>query len=227
MAMTRRMIIPLLFGLVGTAILISLGVWQLQRLSWKAEVLAEIELRMASDPVPWRAAVDPKVIQFQPVTAQGRFTGEELHVLTSQPRVGPGYRVVAAFETSDGARILVDRGFIVSSEKDIARGGEQVSITGTLRFPEETDGFTPDPDHTKNIWFARDTAMMSEALNTDYVFVVLTNSSETNPPVTPLPVTQTGIPNNHLQYVFTWFSLALVWAGMTVFLLWRIRARTL
>jgi surfeit locus 1 family protein len=41
-----------------------------------------------------------------------------------------------------------------------------------------------------------------------------------------LPVDTQGIPNNHLNYAVTWFSLAAVWAGMTLLLLWRIRQRT-
>ncbi|MGB3148971.1 MAG: SURF1 family protein, partial [Paracoccaceae bacterium] len=31
------------------------------------------------------------------------------------------------------------------------------------------------------------------------------------------------VPNNHLNYAITWFSLAVVWAGMTLALAWRIR----
>ncbi len=31
----KRVIVPLLFGLIGFGILVSLGVWQLQRLDWK------------------------------------------------------------------------------------------------------------------------------------------------------------------------------------------------
>ena len=42
----------------------------------------------------------------------------------------------------------------------------------------------------------------------------------------PLGVTTSGIPNDHLQYAGTWFSLAAVWLGMTGYLLWRIRQRT-
>ena len=42
----------------------------------------------------------------------------------------------------------------------------------------------------------------------------------------PLPVTTEGIPNNHLGYAVQWFGLALVWAGMTLFLLWRTARRT-
>jgi surfeit locus 1 family protein len=40
-----------------------------------------------------------------------------------------------------------------------------------------------------------------------------------------LPVDTAGIPNDHLEYAVTWFSLAAIWAGMTGFFLWRTRAR--
>ena len=48
--MTRRMIAPLLFGIVGVAILVWLGVWQVQRLAWKTAILAEIDARLAAAP---------------------------------------------------------------------------------------------------------------------------------------------------------------------------------
>ena len=49
--MTRRMILPLLFGLAGCAILIALGSWQMQRLAWKQAILAQISARLADTPV--------------------------------------------------------------------------------------------------------------------------------------------------------------------------------
>ena len=36
-----------------------------------------------------------------------------------------------------------------------------------------------------------------------------------------MPVGTEGIPNDHLQYAITWFSLALIWAAMTAFFMWR------
>ena len=36
------------------------------------------------------------------------------------------------------------------------------------------------------------------------------------------PVT-VNLPNDHLQYAITWFSLAAVWSLMTILWLWRIR----
>ena len=41
-----RYLAPLLFGLIGAGILVGLGLWQMQRLSWKEGVLAEIEDRI-------------------------------------------------------------------------------------------------------------------------------------------------------------------------------------
>jgi surfeit locus 1 family protein len=43
----------------------------------------------------------------------------------------------------------------------------------------------------------------------------------------PMPLDTSAIPNDHWQYAVTWFSLALVWFVMTVFLLWRIRQQSL
>ena len=46
----RNYLVPLIFGIGGSVILVSLGVWQLQRLAWKESVLSQIEARIAADP---------------------------------------------------------------------------------------------------------------------------------------------------------------------------------
>ena len=107
--MTRRMILPLLFGLVGCAILIGLGTWQLQRLAWKKGVLAQISARLNDTPVPLPVVPDPARDKYLPVRAAGRFTGPEIDVLVSLKETGAGYRVISAFQTDDGRMILVDR----------------------------------------------------------------------------------------------------------------------
>ena len=128
--MTKRMIVPLIFGLVGAAILVSLGSWQLRRLEWKEGVLAEIEARINDSPVALPAAPDPEADRFLAVQATGRFTGGQVRVLASVKQVGPGHRLIAAFET-DGRRVLVDRGFndssLVSVTSDHRSGAEQVA----------------------------------------------------------------------------------------------------
>ena len=81
--MTKRMIIPLIFGLAGCAILISLGVWQVQRLAWKEGILAEIAQEIAADPVPLPASLQPDEDRYLPVSLKGSYPGDEIHVLFS------------------------------------------------------------------------------------------------------------------------------------------------
>lgn len=224
--MTRPMIVPLIFGLTGAAILIWLALWQVQRMSWKQDMLAQIEAQMLGAPMTLDDALSASDPEFLPVTLRGTITGNELHVLTSIKGIGAVYRIIAAFEAEDGRRLLLDRGYIPVSAKNTARPAVDAVIIGNLRTPQETDKFTPPPDNKANIWFSRQVGPMARALGTEPVFVILRHTSETNPPVTPFPVDTTGIPNDHLNYALTWFSLAVAWLGMTIFLLWRIKFGT-
>lgn len=222
--MTRRMIIPLLIGLLGGAILISLGIWQVNRLAWKESVLAEIDARIADAPVALPATPDPQADRYLPVTATGRFTGEQIDILVSRKQIGPGVRVVEAFETADGRRILVDRGFVPQDARSVPRLSGPATVEGNLHWPDEVDSYTPPPDATTGLWFARDVPAMAAALNTEPTFIVARRP--TGGDIEPMPVDSSGIPNDHMNYAITWFSLAAVWLGMTAYLLWRIRQRT-
>ena len=220
--MTRRMIAPLMFGVVGTAILLALGVWQTQRLAWKEGIIAEIEARIAAPTVPLPTSPDPERDRYLPVEAAGTLADPELHVLTSVKLEGPGYRIIRALDLDDGRRVLVDLGFIGETEKNTARTPGPISLTGNLVWPDEIDPwFTPDPDLERNIWFARDVESMASHLKTEPVMIALKTASPATA-TRPFPVS-VNIPNDHLGYAITWFSLAAIWIGMTAYLLWRIK----
>ena len=221
-----RLIAAGIFGIVGVAILVSLGVWQMQRLDWKQAVLADIEARIAADPVPVPAAPDAEADRYLPVEVTGRFGDQVIRVLVSQRGLGAGYRLISPFETGDGRRLLVDRGVIRTADETPAAPAGEVTVTGNLHWPEERDGFTPENDLDANIWFAREVPVLAGHFGTEPVLVIARVLAPAEPAVTPLPVSTEGIPNDHLNYAITWFSLAAVWLGMTLFLLWRIRRRT-
>lgn len=222
--MMRRMVFPLVIGLLGGVILIALGVWQMQRLAWKEGVLAEISARISDAAVPLPATVDPEADRYMPVVAGGRFTGEHVDVLVSRKQIGPGVRVVEVFETVDGRRVLVDRGFLPDEARGDVRLSGPADVEGNLHWPQETDGFTPPPDEATGLWFARDVEALAAALKTEATFIVARRP--TGGAIEPMPVDTSGIPNDHMNYAITWFSLAAVWLGMTAYLLWRIRQRT-
>ena len=223
----QRYLVPLILGLGGFAVLFSFGVWQVQRLAWKEGVLAEMGARIAGPEVVLPEAPEADRDRFLAVEVSGDFDGTDVPVFLSASG-GPIYRLVAAFETGEGRRIMVDRGAIsaleplVEARRTAPLAG--VTVIGNLHWPDEVDGWTPDPD-ARGVFFGRDLAAMAKVLGTEPVLVVAREVSENDPPATPLPVTTAGIPNNHLGYAVQWFGLAAVWAGMTIFFLWRIRKR--
>jgi len=214
----------ILLATVGTAILVGLGVWQVQRLAWKTDILAQIERKILAPAIDIPAEVTAASHDLLPVRGTGRYLGEEtIRVLVSQKIYGAGYRLINAFELRDGRKIMVDRGFISvrAALPAVPKGTGQV--TGNLQWPQEIDSFTPDNDLAANIWFARDVAKLSEHLQTEPILLVLRNSSFADDLARPLPKMSANIPNDHLNYALTWFSLALIWLGMSGYFLYRSR----
>lgn len=220
----RRTLFLLIIGLGGAAILIWLGVWQIQRLAWKEAIIADIDSRVSAAPVALPAAPDPETDAYLPIRATGTIGDDEIHVLVSQKDVGAGYRIIAPFTLEDGRTVMVDRGFVLSRKKTQDRATGPATVTGNLQWPQETDSFTPDPDKAGNIWFARDVPVMADSLQTEPVLLVTRASDPAPDGISPLPVDTSRIPNDHLQYAITWFSLAAIWLGMSLFFLRRRRA---
>lgn len=222
--MLRRMIIPALFGLAGTAVLVNLGLWQLSRADEKAALVAGMEARIFEPPVPLPATFDAERDRYLPVTAAGRFLPEHALAMAAQKALGPGFHLISVLETGDGRRVLVDRGFLPEAEAPtLSAESADVEIAGNLHWPRDGDSFTPDYDASRNLFFARDVDQIAALLATEPVLVVLRASDEPSPPATAVPVYQVNIPDNHLGYAVQWFLMALAWAGMTLFFLWRIR----
>jgi surfeit locus 1 family protein len=223
-----RLCVPLIFGVIGVSLLMSLGFWQLRRLAWKEAILARIEGQINRPPValpadpqppgPDRLA-DPGDL-YLPVALEGWIGGPEIHVLVSTRTDGPGLRVISALRTADGRRVLLDRGFLPETLRRQNHAPRYLQIIGNLNWPDEIDAYTPPPDPGAGLWFARDIAAMAKALNTEPVLVVA--KSDTGDQIRPLPVDMQSIPNDHLGYALQWFGLAIAWAGMTAAYLWRI-----
>jgi len=222
----RRMILPVIFGLAGAAVLVGLGLWQLERHEWKQAVIADIEARMGGAPGPVPAAPDPQADLYRAVTVTGRFEGAALRVLVSSKETGAAYRHVSAFRIEDGRRVLVDRGLLPVDRQGADLDGAAAEVTGNLHWPDETDSFTPAPDPAENIWFARDVPAMAAALGTEEILIVARAIEGPQIASSPLPVGTENIPDNHFGYAIQWFGMAIVWLGMTGVLLWRIRRRT-
>ena len=230
MALRRKSnLIPILFGVIGTCILVALGVWQMQRLEWKEAIIAKIEARMTAEPVDLPDDPNPEDHRLLRVQVSGKMGTPEIHVISSIKRLGAGYRVIVPMELGDqnqgtGRWIMVDLGFVPERLKDPKTRREDSirwqqraysdELTGLVTWPQEVDSFTPNPDLDRNVWFARDVAKMAEQLKTDPILIVAEKHPE-KPWPRPRPP-GVGLPNRHLEYALTWFGLAIVWAAMTI-----------
>lgn len=225
--MTRRLILPALFGLIGTAILLALGVWQLDRAGQKAALITDMEARLVGAPAPLPARPDPDADNYRATRVEGQFLPAQTFVLSAVKGQGAGFRVIGAFQTDDGARILVDRGFVPEARRDLLTtpDPQPQALVGNLQWPSDTDSFTPGYDAGRNLFFARDVPPLAAYLETDPVMLVLRASDPPHPVIQPMPVDGVAIPDNHMGYAVQWFLMALVWAGMTLFFLWRIRTQ--
>ena len=73
---------PLLFTCIAGAILACLGLWQLQRLAWKTELIARIEARAKAAPDPLPAPTEwpslrPEAYEYRHVAFDGRFENDK------------------------------------------------------------------------------------------------------------------------------------------------------
>lgn len=222
------------FALAGVAILIGLGLWQLDRKAWKQNLITTLNSRLAGGPgnLPprdsWRMLKESEA-EFRRVTFPAEFLdGEEALVYTAgsplRPDVkGPGYWVFTPAQLAGGSIIVVNRGFIPIDRKDPATraGGAphgSVDIVGVIRWPEARGSFTPPDDPKDNVWYLRDSNAIAASKKwlTAAPFYIDQES-----PVPPGGVPKPGrlevhLPDNHLEYAITWFGLALALAGVYV-----------
>lgn len=219
-----RQAIAIILSLAVLALFIGLGTWQVQRLKWKEGVLAEIDARIAADPVSLPERPNKARDTYLPVVVSGSFGEKTLRVLVSTKQAGAGYRLISPLQTDQGA-ILIDRGYIRVADEMPPLPVGPVTIEGNLHWPDDRSGSTPENDVAGNTWFARDLPQMADTLGTHPTLVITRQMTPAEPRVLPLPVTSEGVPNRHLEYAGTWFLLALTWSVMTLGLLWRKKCR--
>jgi surfeit locus 1 family protein len=239
-ARLKPLVLPGFFALVGMAILVGLGVWQLERLAWKEDLIARIDARIHAAPVPapqeadwprWNAAGD----EYRPVSVQGVFLDERTVFVianaTLQRDGGAilGYMVLTPLRLADGSIVIVNRGFVPRELKgELHLGGEgAVTVTGLMRAPQDQGWFVPDDDPSKGVWFTRDPARIAAALGLSRVAPFTIDRaavSEGAAAGNPWPrggLTVVSFPNRHLEYAFTWFGLAATL--LVVFASWAIK----
>ena len=223
---TPRRRLPVLTGilvLIALAILISLGTWQVERLHWKEGLIADIAARQAASPVPLvdieAMAAAGGDIEYRKVTATGRYINNKERHFFATWRGQTGYYIYTPLQLADGRYLFVNRGFVPydNKEPEMRMQGQltdQQSVAGLARarLPGKPSWVVPDNDIPKNIFYWKDLDVMASSVGLDKASVVpfFIDADDTpNPKGLPIGgVTEIDLPNNHLQYAFTWYGLA-------------------
>lgn len=238
----RDLLAPGLATLVALSILIGLGFWQLARKGEKEALIARIVERTKAAPEapPAPAAWDAARDEFRHVRVTGTFlNGDETLVHALAPGDAPGralqgFAVLTPLKRTDGGTVLVNRGFVPTElrrpqDRPQASPEGETTVTGILRASEPRTIFVPAPDPAKGEWFNRDIAGIAATKNLGEVAPYLIEA-DASPDAKAWPrggQLRVDLPNNHLQYAFTWFGIAGCLVGVFGFFAWaRLRERT-
>lgn len=217
-----RHIVLAICGLLLFATFIGLGVWQVERRSWKLALIARVDERVHAAPV---AAPGPKTWpgitasqdEYLHVRLRGRFlNGKETAVYAATDR-GPGYWIVTPLQRDDGTIVLVNRGFVPTDRRSPASRAEgqlagEVAIAGLLRISEPGGTFLRANDPRDDRWYSRDVAAIAKARDLSHVAPFFVDADATaNPGGLPVGgLTRIHFRNAHLEYALTWFAMALL-----------------
>ncbi|KAK5111923.1 hypothetical protein LTR62_004655 [Meristemomyces frigidus] len=218
-----------------------LGCWQVQRLTWKTDLIARFEDRLVRDPLPLPPVIDPEAVtefDYRRVYARGVFRHEREMLIGPRIHDGEdGYLVVtpldrsAEFKGVEGnSTVLVNRGWVSkdkaaqSARQDGLPRGEVV-VEGLLREPWKKNTFTPDNDPARNLWHFPDVHQMAEHSGSQAVWIEETMPADLllsyDRSAKGIPIgrpAEVNLRNNHVQYIFTWFSLSLA----TTVMMWMV-----
>lgn len=231
---------PTLITVPALVILVLFGYWQVQRLQWKAELIQELEIRGAAPaiPLPTDARIPADDLLFRKIRMAGHYMHEaEMHLLNRVRDGLPGINIFTPLVRADGGgTLLVNRGWARMAWPGTPIGDQDgkpviVEVTGVVRAANPPGWLTPGNEPEKNAWYFIDLAGMSAAAGvlpfTDYYIFATGEKNLSDEPaqwLAPDPNEWViDLPNNHLVYAITWFSLA--GALLAIYVIYHTRRR--
>src|SRR5689334_13867976 len=212
-----------LFTLAMVAVLLGLGVWQLQRRAEKHALMTAMDERLAGEPVDlpspsqWNA-LKPSTDEFRRVRFTALIDPASTGMVYSSGSAvrdditGPGKWVFMLTRLSGGEIVVVNIGFWQDPAPN-GRAGESrfvsrippAQLTGYIRFPVSAGTLTPNANIEQRLWFTRDHLAMARALGWDRdgkaiaPFYIDLELPELVPGVKPGPL-HVRLKDDHLQY---------------------------
>ena len=230
---SRRWLLATALVLLAAAVMVRLGIWQLDRLEQRRAFNARVSEQQEAQPLVLDADtihLDLYSMEYRQVSVSGEYLPEDEIVLRNQVwntefggQLGVKLFTPLLIEGTDEA-ILVERGWIPEEnaggeQRAIYRENGLIALEGQLRRPE-TDfqlGFHPDPtmspgERRLDAWNNLDLERLASQMDTTLLPVYLQHFPEgvqTNPPYATIPELELS-EGPHLGYAIQWFSFAAI-----------------
>ena len=198
-------------------ILISLGSWQLHRITWKEGLISMRQAELARPPIPLKSPLTVKPVAFRRVEVRGRF------LYKKEILVGPisyygraGWHIVTPLQLVSGDIVLVNRGWVpfaykLDPHKPSKNKNLDLNVVGVVGWPRKVSYFDPLNVPEKSQWFRIEPIKMAKKLKLKAVAGYWISINKVNGKGR-YPIGGVGIEvpsNNHLQYALTWYGMAL------------------
>ena len=197
-----------IFVLSVITLFCALGTWQLVRQQWKNTLISQISEGLKSSPVNYSEKIK---VNYQRVVIEGKYNfGKQIYLYSLNDKGQPGYDVITPFETLTLENVLVNRGWISSNLKnnEIINKTLDNRIQGLILKNIKPNIFKPENDIKTNIWFSINLEQVKEVTGKKFSNYIL--YLEDKKAIIPKPKKITiDLPNNHLKYAFTWYSISI------------------
>jgi surfeit locus 1 family protein len=197
--MASRIWIPLVAAVVVAAVCVRLGVWQLDRLEQRKARNAAISAAFRAAPVTAEEAMRDSATRFRRARVRGQWDYSRESIVGGRTRSGsPGVHVVTPVTLTDGATVLVNRGWVYSPDArtvDLPRWheGPEADLVGYVDEPP-TSLRASDPSSLYVVALADSTSRQTAAGD--------------RPARLDTPAFTDQGP--HLNYAVQWFSFAAI-----------------
>ena len=207
-----------IFALPSFLILIILGSWQVQRLSWKSDLISNYNNNFQQAPITVKELLkDRKNNKFRRTVIYGEYDhANEIQIIGKTYEGNAGFHIITPFILENNEIIYINRGWVPKKYADkktrkFSLLEDKVRVVGLVRLPQKKGYFVPENEPENGFWFTIIPEELNRHLNIigeKEFYIDELNIDEK----LKLPMPANGkvqVPNNHLQYAITWYSLAL------------------
>jgi len=190
----------------------------MQRLGWKSNLIEEYNTKFSEDPLILNENFkNLSGNKFRRVIVEGTFDhNKEIHIIGKTYEGNAGFHIITPFVTENDDTIYINRGWVPKkylrkSSREFSLVEGKTQIIGLIRMPQTKGYFVPDNEPNNGFWFTVIPREFNKHfnLNAEKAFYIVELKVGDK---LKLPISANGeiqIPNNHLQYAITWYSLAI------------------